>query len=190
MITGIGGWERCGKTLLAAILATETKQLNFPNMQQYNIEQGFGNLHLFKTPYPWTYLDNVHLKMKIREIHEKQIRNVLILIDEVEDVFNNRDYNNPEQKRTLKGLGQHAKMGRHIIYTYQMGQPEDALLGPDKILRSNTRLEFEMRYYDIKEHFAMYHLKNRLGYNIPESDGVIKNVTKYFDYYDTNECVV
>lgn len=190
MIIGIGGWERCMKTGLGAILASNPQEFNIDGFQEYNIREGYGNLHLPLTPYKWNYLNNEKLKLKIKEIHDKGIKDVLIFIDEVEEVFNNRDYSNPQQKATLKGIGQHAKMGRVYIYTYQMGQPEDALLGPDKILRSNTRLEFEMRNYNKKGNYAEYKLKNRLLPDIDDVEGIIGNVSEYFKLWDHKEPVV
>jgi len=190
MIIGIGGWERSLKTGLGAILATHPEEFNMPGMQTYDIKQGFGNLHLFKTPYPWHYQESKELVVTIRETAEKHLKNTLFLIDEADDVYNPRNYDSKQQIRNLRGIGQHAKLGNVYIYTYQLGQPEDVLLGVDKILRSNTRIEFEMRYYDREKHYALYKLYNRLAPDIPVQDGVIENVDQYYAYWNTNEPVV
>lgn len=190
MIIGIGGWERCLKTGMAAILATHPEELNMPGFQEYHIEQGFGNLHLFKTKYPWHYQSNSELVRTIKRAAEMKIKNTLFFIDEADQVFNPRNYTSKEQTDNLKGLGQHAKLGDIYVYTYQLGQPEDQLLGVDKILRSLTRVDLEMRYFDIETNSALYKLRNRLLPDLPDYEGVITHIEKYFGYWDHKEPVV
>lgn len=203
MIIGIGGWERCLKTGLASILAIAIGQKNLSinmkdllslvfltGMQKYDIKKGFGNLNLNGTTYPWNYQDNKELVETIRLANENHINDTLFLIDEADSVYNPRDYDRKQQTANLKGIGQHAKMGNIYIYTYQLGQPEDTLLGVDKILRSNTRIEFEMRYYDSEEHYAIFKLKNRLIPDMPLINGVIECVDKYYPCWDHKEPVV
>ncbi len=190
MIVGIGGWERCGKTMLAAILASNPSELNITGFQEYRIERGYGNLHLYGTPYPWIYLSSAGLVSTIRETNDKNITNALFLIDEADSVYNPRDYTSKEQTRNLKGIGQHAKMGNVFIYTYQLGQPDDVLLGVDKILRSNTRIEFEMRHYNKANDFVVFNLKNRLVPDSPVIPGVIRDVSRFFILWDHKEPVV
>lgn len=190
MIIGIGGWERCLKTGLGAILATEPEHFNMPGLQEYHIKQGFGNLHLFKTPYPWNHLNSNDLKTFIRKMNTEHTTNTLIFIDEADQVFNPRFFKSQEQIETLQGIGQHAKLGNVIIYTYQLGQPDDTLLGVDKILRSNTRIEFEMRHYDRTNDYAIFKLANRLLPDIPVIESVIPNISRFFSYWDHLEAVV
>ncbi len=190
MIIGIGGWERCLKTGFAAILATELWRLNELGPQQYDIKQGFGNLHLYETTYPWVYQENAELVETIRLANKNHIKDTLFLIDEAEQVYNPRDYDRKEQTANLKGIGQHAKMGNIYIYTYQLGQPEDVLLGVDKILRSNTRIEYEMRYYDFYQHIGIYKFKNRLIPDMPTLTMAIENCDQFYKYWDTKEPVV
>lgn len=190
MIIGIGGWERCFKTGLGAVLATYPEEFNIPGYRKYNIKQGFGNLHLFKTPYPWEYLETKDLVETIRRANENKVTDTLFFIDEADQVYNPRDFKSQEQTKNLKGIGQHAKLGNVYIYTYQLGQPDDMLLGVDKILRSNTRLEFEMRYLNFTEEYVIYRLKNRMLPDAPESTGLITDISKYYDLWNYQEPVI
>lgn len=189
MICAAGGWPRCYKTGLAAWLCCHPEFFN-TEKQQYHIKAGYGNTHVFKTPYPWNYLTKAQLKLKIREIHQKQIEDVLIFTDEVEDMFPNRDYNNPEQKKTLEGIGQHDKCGRIWIYTYQMGRPDDGLLGPDKILRANTQIEFEMRYFNASVPYADYILRSFITPDFEPVEGRLGPDDIDYSLWNTKEKVV
>lgn len=188
MIIGISGWERSYKTGLAALLATNPAEFNSES-QAYNIKQGFGNLHLFKTPYPWTYLKSAELVNCIREANSNKVRDTLFFIDEADSVYNPRDYTSKEQTRNLKHLGQHAKMGNIYIYTFQRGRPDDVLLGVDKILRSNTRIDIEIDDFNRNEKYLIYTLKNYM-YDAEPIQGAIGNLDKHFVNWDTLQPVV
>lgn len=190
MIIGFGGWERCLKTGFAAILASHPEEFNIEGMQTYDIKNGYGNLHLFKTPYPWHYMRSFQLINFIRNIPQKHITDSLIFIDEADEVFNPRNYGSKDQTECLKHIGQHAKMGNIFLYTYQKGQPDDQLLGVDKILRSNTRIDFELRHYNIKEDYAIYKIESRLTPETQIIEGVLENVSQYFEYWNTKEPVI
>lgn len=188
MIIGISGWERSYKTGLASYLATNPEELN-TEFQEYHITQGFGNLHLFKTSYPWHYLKSDDLVSCIRLSIGNHVKDTMFLIDEADGVYNPRDYVNKEQTRNLKGIGQHAKMGNIFIYTYQRGRPEDALLGVDKILRSNTRIDIEIDLFDKESNSLVYTLKNYMVESEPKQ-GVLTNLNDYYGNWDTLEPVV
>jgi len=188
MIVGISGWERMFKTGLASLLATYPEELN-SEVQNYNIKQGFGNLHLFKTRYPWHYQISSDLVTTIREANRNFITNTLFLIDEADGVYNPRDYTSKEQTRNLKGLGQHAKMGNIYIYTFQRGRPEDALLGVDKILRSNTRVDIEIDTFSKQGEFLIYTLRNYMN-KLPPTQGIIENLSEHFNIFNTLEPVI
>lgn len=194
MIVGISSWERMLKTGLAAILATHPDEFN-SYIQYYYIKQGFGNLHLFKTTYPWTYLSSQELVDCIREANENHVRDTLFLIDEADSVYNPRDYTRKEQTDNLKGLGQHAKMGNIYIYTYQRGRPEDALLGVDKMMRSLTRLDIEIDYIDRISKYIIYTVKNYMipppeGETVYETKHILSDIDKYYGYWNYLEPVL
>lgn len=188
MIIAISGWERSYKTGLGALLATNPDEFN-TEFHKYNITRGVGNLHLFKTAYPWMYLPSKELVDCIREANLNAVRDTLFFIDEADSVYNPRDYTAKEQTKNLKGIGQHAKMGNVYIYTFQRGKPEDSLLGVDKILRSNTRIDIEIDYFDIEQNYLIYTLKNYMYKCLP-TQGVIPDLDKFFENWDTREPVV
>lgn len=190
MIIGIGGWERCLKTGMAAILAAHPDEFNIPGFQDYNIKRGFGNLHLYNLPYPWHYQTSGKLVQTIKASADHHLTDTLFIIDEADQVYNPRNYTSKEQTANLKGIGQHAKLGNVYIYTYQLGKPEDVLLGVDKILRSNTRIEFEMRYYDIETQVVLFRIINRLLPDIEPYDSYLTNVDKYYKYWNHKEPVI
>lgn len=190
MIIGIGGWERCFKTGLGAMIATQGIYNEFGGGIKYNIKQGFGNLSLFETPFPWTYLKNRDLVDRIRLTNEEHITDTLFFIDEADEVFNPRNYSMRDQISNLKGIGQHSKLRNVYVYTYQLGQPDDGLLGVDKILRSNTRIEFEMRLFDPESCSAIYHMKSYMLPGLPVIEGVLTNLDQYFKYWNTLQPVI
>lgn len=190
MIIGICGWTRSFKTGMGAVLATHPENFNELSPIKYGIKQGFGNLNLYKTPYPWTYLETSQLIEKIKFANQNHIRNTLFFIDEADQVYNPRDYTLKQQTENLKGIGQHDKMGNVYIVTYQLGDPDDPLLGVDKILRSNMRVRMELELYDPFGDFAIYNLENRNYRNIPNIRGVVEGVSKYFGYWDHLQPVI
>lgn len=190
MIIGIGGYDRCLKTGLGAILCSEPEKFNEYSLTKYNIKRGYGNLHLYNMPFPWYYMTSQQLVRFIREVPRNNIENSIFFIDEADQVYNPRDYASKEQTLNLKCIGQHAKMKNIFIYTYQKGQPDDELKGVDKILRSNTRLDFEMRYYDPEDDYAILHGENRHFYKTIYYDSIIDNVSQYFHLWNTNERVI
>lgn len=188
MIAKVSGWERSYKTGLAAYLATHPEELN-TSYEVYNIKQGFGNLHLFKTPYPWHYRTSAGLIKELERMPRDRVTDTLYLIDEVDDVFPARDYNVAEQKQVIRKLSQHGKLGNIILHTYQEGDPDDPLLGPDRILRSLTRVRITIDYFSRENWYLIYRLKD-LRRKSPERKLIMKNLDRYLDYWDTTEPVI
>ena len=188
MIISISGWERQFKTGLAAVLATHPGELD-TDFQKYDIKQGFGNLHLYKTGYPWHYCTSDELKAELRKMSAEGITNTLYFVDEADNVFPARDYGDQEQKAILKKMTQHGKLGNIIIYTFQQGDPEDPLLGVDKILRSLTRVFVVIDNFDPDRWYLTYTIRNYLRNTKPHK-GIIRNLDKYLGYWNHLEPVV
>ncbi len=171
---------------MGAILACDPSQFN-SHIQDYNIEQGYGNLHITGTPYEWNYLPNIELVSVIREMATRPYKNTLFFIDEADEVYPPRGYTNEQQTKNLKGIGQHDKLGCIVIYTYQKGKPDDALKGVDKIMRSNTQVDIEMPGYNRYTDKAIYIVENRLAPGIPIVEKALNNVSEHFGKWDSWE---
>lgn len=157
----------------------------------YDIKQGFGNLSLFRTPYPYTRLTSRELVDCIREANENFVQNTLFFIDEAEEVYHPRNYTSKEQTANLKGIGQHAKMDNIYIYTFQRGKPEDVLLGVDKMLRANTKIDIEIQYYFEEQDFLIYDITNYMFKGLDKPiPGILDGLRSYYPNWNTLEPVV
>lgn len=184
------------KTGLGALFATRLdifrdKVLKFsPELMDFEIEQGIGNLHLFKTTYPWNYKTNEEFKEEVKRMPVDSVSNTLYLCDEADDVFPARDYGEKKQKDTLRRISRHGKLDDIFIYTFQEGDPLEPLLGVDRILRGLTRVKIIIERFDKKTWTIVFTVKNYLVPGIRPYKDYIRGLDQYLEYWDTKEPVI
>jgi len=126
VITGIFGWQDCGKTLTMVACA-------------YQLYFGLG----LEVPVGNVVLPNIKgavalsipaLRVWMKRMIDEGLTNRIILIDEIDRVFPARFWKDREQSEALIGLWQDVKLNNHVIYTAHIGVTVDVMI------RSSTRI--------------------------------------------------
>jgi len=188
MIIGISGWQRSFKTGLGSAIAKY-------ELEEYNLQAGYGNLTLLSMPYPYTKLTSRALMNELFSTFNKGLEHKMFFIDEAHRILNPRLWKDwtKEDTMSLAGIYQDDKLDNVIIYTFHPGKPGDELLGVDKLLRAATYLEIDIlsdQKLILHSDAIIYRLKRYFMNEIVTVDKVLENVSKYFNLYLTKEPVV
>ena len=182
MIIGISGPERSFKDGLGSIIATEPEF-------DYPIYQGFGNMHLFKTPYPWTYLPTSQLLVLLGNHIRQGKKNTLFYISEADRFLSPRRYNDDKQITSLTGIWQGEKMENVLIYNFHPGDPDEPLHGVDLLLRSSTSIKIRIiRFY--KEFWTLHFELKNIMLGLEPVECMLNELHKYTSYWNHKEPIV
>lgn len=184
-IIGIKSWKRAGKDLLGAYIAVNMTEL---------IREGFGNVHIYQTPYPYSYLDTRSLLNRMFYSFNHGEENLLYYISEAQRFLNPRTWDklNKTDVYNLAGVDQISKNDCTLIFNWFKGPDEDELLGTDKILRSGIdwMIDIKTRRSDIENH-------NRIKFTVEHKEEgrkpfitSLNNVSDYFNLFNTKEKVI
>jgi len=182
MIIGISGPERSFKDGLGSIIATE------PDFS-YPIKQGYGNMHLFKTQYPWNYMPTAQLLAYMARYIQEGRKNSLFYISEADRFLNPRFYKDTRQIAALTGIWQGEKMENVFIYNFHPGDPLEPLLGVDLLLRSSTSIKIKILGFYRSIWSLHFELRNVMLL-LPSEERFISGLDKYLEYWDHKEPIV
>lgn len=183
MIILISGPERSFKDGLGAIIASDTSNFEYP------INRGFGNCHLYKTPYPWTCMPTYKLLKLMNDYVEHGGKNSLFYISEADRFLPARGYKNQKQTDSLTGSWQGERRQTVLIANYHPGDPEEPITGVDLILRAaaSIKIKIEQRW---RPGTSVRYLLRNVMYNLPEVEKQLINPEKYFGLWDSEEQII
>lgn len=181
MIISISGPERSGKDLLGCKFATEA---HF----KYPIKQGFGNMHLYHTSYPWHYMPTADLlDFMIKFVRSKGM-NTLFYISEADKFLGPRGFKNEKQTEAVNGLSQGEKRENVFMYNFHPGDLLEPVHGVDLQLRSVTGIKIVMKHL-LRPQFAVHYILRNVMLGL-EPYEQIDDCHEYLDAYDHKEHIV
>lgn len=196
MIISIKGPQRCGKSLLAGLIAK-----NIKSWAGIDIIQGFGNMSVYKCQYPYTYMSSKATLDRLFEVFTVGTRNSLCIVDEAHRILNARVWKHWSYEDTFKlsGIFQDEKLSNVLIYTFVPGKPDDEMKGVDIMLRSACMLDILIKSskVDIEQYnFMDFQVTDWCNYDGEDLDTVdvyehhIADVSQFFPIFNTLEPVV
>jgi len=184
-IIGIKSWKRAGKDLLGAYIAV--------NMTE-DIKEGFGNVHILGTPYPYHFLETRGLLDRMFLAFNQGDENLLFYISEAQRFLNPRTWDKLTKQDiyNLAGIDQMSKNDCTLIFNWFKGPDENELLGTDKILRSGIDwlIDITTRRSDIEQRDLIKFTIERKEEGKRAFKVSLHNVSDYFKLFNTKERVI
>lgn len=171
------GWDRSGKSLCQAKDGTEL-------ILSGEKKHCYGNVDLFKVPREKiTVMGNLALRAWLAEMVENDIRDSVILIDEMERVLPPRLWKDKKQIEAVEQLWQAAKQGLSIIWVGHRSRPADI------VLRSATHIwrVIEKQFKPVLD--VVKWTEYDMRYSNDGKSGRLRQCHLYFDWFDTGQSI-